>query len=153
MVTYKHKKAVEFLNKQFWHDSILYEIRIIRRESLDQAIIFLKLLTDADGWKSHSTTLQFNDCYYIETKMHGGVDAMSDGEMISETSANLSSAFIDNVYDLWRNAKIQLTELFHISIVLASTGSEIDIVCKSVTVNMESDIQEHSAPPPLYPTR
>jgi hypothetical protein len=153
MNTYKHKKAVEFLNDQFWHDSILYEVRVIRRDSLDQAKIFLKLLTDADGWESRNTTFQFNDCYYIETKMHGGVDAMSDGEMISEASANLSNAFIDQVCELWIKSKMHLPELFHISIVLASTGSEIDIVCKSVTVDMESDIQEHSAPPPIYPTR
>jgi len=153
VITYKYKKAVEYLNDQYWHDSILYEIRIIRRDSLDQAILILKLLTDADGWESRNTIMQFNDCYYVETKMHGGVNALSDGEMISEASTNLSSKFIDQVNKVWGNAKIKLPELFHISMILSSTGSAIDIVSKSVTVDMESIVEKHSAPPPMYPTR
>ena len=95
MNKYSHKKAVEFLNDQFWHDSVLYEIRIIRTDPSDQVIIPINLITNEDDWESQKTTLIFNDCYYIETKMHGGVAAMSDGEMISYATAELESSFID----------------------------------------------------------
>jgi hypothetical protein len=40
--------------------------------------------------------------------MDGGVDALSDGEMISEATANLSGQFIDQVNDTWRKANIEL---------------------------------------------
>jgi hypothetical protein len=148
-----HREAVDFLNDQCWHDSVLYEIRIIRTNSTDQVILPLNLITNYDEWEYQKTTLTFNDCYYIEAKMNGGVIAMSDGEMISEANANLSSPFIDQVLDAWRKIKVELSELFHFSILLASTGSEINIVSKSVCVATESDSEKHSAPPPIYPTR
>jgi len=153
MNKYRHKKAVEFLNDQYWHDSVLYEIQIIRTNSLDQVIIPINLITDEDEWESQNTTLVFNDCYYIETKMHGGVVAMSDDEMISYATAELKSSFIDQVKKSWGKSKIELPELFHFSLMLASTGSEINLVCKSVSVELEGTSGKHSAPPQIFPTR
>jgi len=153
MNKYFHKEAVSFLNDQCWHDSVLYEIRIIRTNSLDQAIIHLDLLCDYHEWESQRVNLIFNDCYYMETKMNGGVSGMSEGEMVSGATANLSNPFIDQVTATWKTSGINLPDLFHFSIILASTGSEIDIVCKSVGVVFESDGTKHNAPPPIYPTR
>jgi hypothetical protein len=153
MNKYSHDNAVEFLNNQFWHDSVLYEIRIIRTDSLDQVVIPINLITNEDDWESQKTTLIFNDCYYIETKMHGGVSAMSDGEMISYATADLESPFIDQVIDSWGKTEMKLPKLFHFSLMLASTGSEINIVCNSVSMELESASGKHSAPPQIFPTR
>ncbi len=152
MIKYNHREAVEFLNDQYWHDSVLYEIRIIRTNSLDQVTIPINLIISEDEWESQKITLIFDDCYYIETKMNGGVIAMSDGEMISNATASLSGSLVDQVNDTWRKAKMKLQKLFHFSMLLASTGSEIDIVCKSVSVVIESNSEKHSAPAQLFPT-
>ncbi len=152
MVKYNPEEAVEYLNNQCWHDSVLYEIRIIRTNSLDQAIIFLNLITDEYEWKSQKVSLVFNDCYYLETKMNGGVDALSDGEMISEATANFRSAFISQVESIWDKMQFQIPELFHFSMSLASTGSEIDIVSGSVSVVAERGVEKHSTPPPIFPS-
>ena len=86
-----HNEAISFLNDLYWHDIVLYEIRIIRTNSVDQAIIILDLITSEDGLESNRCTLTFNDCYYIGTQMNGGVDAISDGEMIYQADAIIDS--------------------------------------------------------------
>ncbi len=132
MKQYKYFEAVDFLNDQYWHDSVLYEIQIIRRNSADIAIIILDLIMSEDGSESKLCHLTFNDCYLIETKMHGGVDAISDGEMIYRAFASTKSPLIDQVVDTWKNS-FDIKGLFQFSFTLSSTNSEVNIVCKSVT--------------------
>jgi hypothetical protein len=78
---------------------------------------------------------------------------MSDGEMISYATADLESPFIDQVIDSWGKTEMKLPKLFHFSLMLASTGSEINIVCNSVSMELESASGKHSAPPQIFPTR
>jgi hypothetical protein len=153
MTQYSGKNAVNFLNEQFWHDSILYEIRIIRTNSLDQVAISINLLMEEDEWASKKHIFLFNNCYHIETKMHGGVSCMSDGEMISYATAKLNCQLIEKVSNTWEKTKNELPELFNFSMLLASTGSKINIVCQSVNVSQERGIKKHNAPQPIAPTR
>ena len=67
MKQFTHNEAIAFLNNQYWHDSVLHEIRIIRTNSVDQTIILLDLITREDGMESNRCTLTFKDCYYIGT--------------------------------------------------------------------------------------
>ena len=133
MKQYSHNEAIDYLNSLIWHDSILYEIRIIRANSADQAVIIFDLIIDEENFTTQRTTLTFNDCYLIETRMKGGVDAISDGEMIYEASAKSESPKINGVVELWKNI-FRLEGLLHFSMILSSTNSEIEIICKSITV-------------------
>ena len=117
MKQFTHNEAIRFLNDQYWHDSVLYEIRIIRANSIDQAIIILDLITNEDGMESNRCTLTFNDCYYIGTQMNGGVDAISDGEMIYQAEASTDSPQIEQVIEAWNNV-LELVDLFHFSMTL-----------------------------------
>lgn len=151
MNTYLHKEAVEFLNSQCWHDSVVYEINLVRTNSADQAIILLDLISDYDEWQSKKTRLIFSDCYYIETRMNGGVVG-TGGECVSDADASLTDKHIDDVVGVWRNIDVDLPNLFHFSMCLASTGSEVNIVCKSMSIEAEEEGTTHDSPPPLYPT-
>ena len=136
MKQFNHNEAISFLNDQYWHDSVLYEIRIIRTNSVDQAIIIIDLINSEDGLKSNRCSLTFNDCYYIGTQMNGGVDAISDGEMIYQAEASTDSPLLEQVIESWNNV-LEIADLFHFSMTLSSTNSEIDIVCKSVTIKID----------------
>jgi hypothetical protein len=133
MKQYEYKEAVHFLNEQYWHDSVLYEFRIIRTNSADQATIILDLIISEDGAESKKCVLTFNDCYYIETQFFGGVDAISDGEMIYQAEAVSENTQIDRVVESWKPI-LEPKNLFYFSMSLSSTNSEIKIVCKSVSV-------------------
>ena len=133
MKQYRHSEAVTFLNDQYWHDSVLYEIRIIRTNSADQAVIIIDLIISEDGLESKKCVLTFNDCYFIGTRINGGVDAISDGEMIYQAEASINSHQIDRVVETWKSM-FTLTDLFHFSMTLSSTNSEIEVVCKSVSI-------------------
>ncbi|MCP3930939.1 MAG: hypothetical protein GY705_17780 [Bacteroidetes bacterium] len=153
MTKYQGSKAVEYLNDQYWHDSILYEIKIIRAQSADKVLVSLNLIVDEEDWKSKQTTLVFNECYYIETKMNGGIECMSDGEMISTASATLQGKRLDQVIETWKKFELKTKELFQFSMSLASTGSEFIVVCKSFNIVIGKETLKHNAPPPIAPTR
>ena len=65
--------------------------------------------------------------------MHGGVNAISDGEMIYLAEATDASPLIEQVLETWKDL-LEIVDLFHYSMNLSSTDSDIDIVCKSVTI-------------------
>lgn len=153
MINYQGKKAVEYINDQCWHDSVLYEIRIIRVNSSDQLVLDLNLIVDEEKWISQHTSLTFNECYYIETKMNGGIECMSDGEMISGASATNEAKLIDEVCNKWAKFGLKLQALFQFSMMLASTGSTLQIVCNSIEIDTERKACKHKAPPQIYPTR
>ena len=153
MSNFKGNKALDFLNDQSWHDSILYEINIIRTQSADQVIITLNLIVDEKEWKSQHISLTFNECHYIETKMNGGIGCMSDGEMISSASANFQGKYVDQVREEWKKFKIQSKELFQFEMSLASTGSEIYVVCNSFDLVSNHKIVKHNAPPQIATIR
>jgi hypothetical protein len=133
MKQYSHSEAINYLNSLIWHDSILYEIKIVRANSADQAVIIFDLIIDEENFTRQRTKLTLNDCYLIETRMNGGVNAISDGEMICEASAKSESPKINGVVELWEKI-FRLEGLLHFSMILASTNSELEIVCKSITV-------------------
>jgi len=151
MNKYEYKKAVEFLNGKIWHDSVLFEVRINRANSQDQVIIYLDLISNDDTWESQRVSMIFDGCYHIGTKFNGGVDCISEGEMISGANANYSDPQIENVKDTWKNLEVDLSDVFYFSMVLASTGSTIDVVCKSVSEVVESERAQHKVPPPILP--
>jgi hypothetical protein len=132
MKQYSQSEAVSYLNSLIWHDSVFHEIRIIRTNSADQAVIILDLIFDEENQRAEKIKITFNDSYLIETKMNGGVDAISDGEMVFEASAKSDSEQKDEVVKLWKEM-FNLDDLFHFSMTLASTDSKIDIVCRNIT--------------------
>ena len=124
-------EAIEFLNDQCWHDSVLYDIRIIRTNSADQVEIALDLIQDYENLRFRRCTFTFNDCYYIETRMNGGVKCISDGEMIYIAKATNDSSYIDKVVDVWKEV-LTLERLIFFSMNLSSTNSQIEIVCRGI---------------------
>ena len=130
MKQYSHTKAVSYLNGLIWHDSVLDDFKIIRTGSVDQAVMNLDMVID-DDQQYKRLTLSFNDCYLITTKIHGGVDYGSEGEMILEASAQSENPQIDHVINTWKDI-LEINNLLHFSMTLSSTNSEIEIVCKSI---------------------
>lgn len=153
MNNYQGSKNIEYLNDLYWHDSVLYEIKIIRAQSADQVFISLDLIVDEEEWKSKPISLVFNQCYYIETKMHGGIECMSDGEMISSASASFEGKHLDQVAETWKKFNLNMKDFFQFSMSLASTGSELTVVCKSFDLVFGEQALKHNAPPPITPTR
>ena len=133
MKQYSQSEAVSYLNSLVWHDSVFHEIRIIRTNSVDQAVIILDLIIDEENQSTQKTKITFNNSYLIETKMNGGVDAISDGEMICAASVNSESDRKNEIVSLWKEI-VDLSDLFHFSMTLSSTNSKIDIVCRSITI-------------------
>ncbi len=133
MKLYENKEAVTFLNEQYWHDSVLYEFRIIRTNSADQVMLIIVLITNDDGSESLKCVFTFNNCYYIETQFYGGVKAISDGEMVYQADATTESPAINRLVESWKHVALP-SDLFYFSLTLSSTNSVIKMVCKSVTV-------------------
>jgi hypothetical protein len=142
--------AVERLNSLFWHDSVLYELRIIRTHSADAVVFTLDLLSDWDAWVSRRAELRFDGCLVISTEFRGGVICLSDGEMVSEAEALLTGPHLERV-----TAKAPMLvkpqhREFHIT--LASTGSTVCLVFSSFSICFARTGHSHDAPPPRFPT-
>ncbi len=132
MKQYSHNEAVSFLNSLIWHDSVLDKFKIIRTGSVDQSVMNLNMVID-DDQQYQRFTLSFNDCYLISTKIHGGVDYGSEGEMIFEASAQSENPKIVDVINTWKDI-LEINDLLHFTMTLSSTNSEIEIVCRSISV-------------------
>lgn len=148
---FPHEEAIRLINDQFWHDSILYEIRIVRTNSADRVEMLVELITDDIKWKSTRVDIIFDGCYFVGSAIYGGVDCISDGEMISGASATVESSCITQVYETWKKMNCSPANLLHFSMVLSSTGSTIDIICQSVAINSHGGTEMHSAPEPIFP--
>ena len=128
------RKAVEYLNDQIWHDSILYEIVLVRSGSADRVVLKLDLSLD---WKDEiyvNVELAFNECRHVRTQMNWGVKCISEGEQIFGAESSEADALIDEIRETWRKVGIQLDNLGVFRMELASTGSTIEIVFSGITV-------------------
>ena len=57
--------AVAFLNDQYWHDSVLYQIDLVRRDSADRVVLDLDLLGDWETGISSRHELRFEKCWHV----------------------------------------------------------------------------------------
>lgn len=146
------KKAVDWLEDQVWHDSVLYEIRLLRLDSKDQVIVYLDLLLDWEKQISRRVELTFCDCWSVRTEMNWGVECMSGGEMIYSAKASTSADVISQVRSVWSGYNMALDDLGAIRIDLSSTSSTIDIVFAGLAVSYLAAAGPHGAPPPLAPS-
>lgn len=140
-------ETIEWLNGLCWHDSVLYEIRFIRTNSLDQVVLILDLLQDWEAQISQRTTITFQDCWLVKTQMNWGVNCMSSGEMIDSLTSCQQGKLIDKVRSEWPH--LNNTKLAELRLDMASTGSILDLVCGAVEITTDSVSGEHNAPLPI----
>jgi len=148
--TFAGDAAVEWLNSISWHDSVLYELRIIRTHSADALVFTLDLLSDWETWVSRRAELHFDGCLVISAEFLGGIIGLSDGEMVSEAEAFSIGPHLERITSKAPMFVTQQHREFHIT--LASTSSTVCLVFSSVSVTFLSTEQPHDAPPPKYPT-
>ncbi|MEE9391851.1 MAG: hypothetical protein V3W41_05020 [Planctomycetota bacterium] len=144
------KDAVAYLGGRCWHDSVLYEIVLVRTESLDQVILKLDLLSDWENQTSQAVELIFGGCWHVQTKMSWGVKCMSGGEMIGAAESLDSDPAIERVRATWDNAGVSLGDIGLFRMDLASTSSTIEVVFSKITVRHFGTSGPHRAPPPLH---
>jgi hypothetical protein len=137
--------AEDWLNSLCWHDSILYEIRLIRCGSADQVVLCMCLIQNWDKNISCEAEITFNDCLLVNTEMKWGVTCMSDGEMIYDGMTSRDGELVRKVLDEWKGL-IDQKPLAQFTLDLASTGSSLAIVFKSLTYFLNQKASPHPAP-------
>jgi hypothetical protein len=142
------KDAVDYLNDKCWHDSVLYEIVLLRTDSADRVVLKFDLLLDWDQQVSEYIEIVFNGCYHVAAQMNWGVDCMSDGEMVLNVECTDSDDLIDAIREKWG---ANGTDIGIFRMKMASTSSTLEIVFRGVTVKQTGGARPHNAPPPLYP--
>jgi hypothetical protein len=140
--------VMQLIDEVSWHDSVVYSITCIRKESLDAVVINTRLLYDWDKQLSCPVRITFGGCLRVSMEMDWGVECLSDGEMI----AGLEIAAADDVIDAVRNIRQSrdLGSIYHITLTLASTGSRVDIAGTGLRIEPIGSPNKHSAPPPLF---
>lgn len=140
-------ETIEWLNGLCWHDSVLYEIRFIRTNSLDQVILILDLLEDWEAQISQRTIITFQECWLANTQMNWGINCMSGGEMIYGLIGRQEGALIDKVRSDWPH--LNQAKLAELRLEMAATGSMLELVFGCVEITNDSVPLQHNAPPPV----
>ncbi len=144
-VVESNRDAAEQLNGLCWHDSILYEVQLIRRNSADQVLLSLQLIAEGQEHSSSQAQILFNGCYLVRSEMNWGVKCMSDGEMIYSASSSDGGDLVEAVRKHWKG-HIDGIPLSQFKLELASTGSTIEIVFRSITIRLSENTINHPAP-------
>ena len=146
--------AVEWLNDQYWHDSVLHELRFVRTGSADRVVLVLDLLSDWEAWVSREAVITFEGCWSSHARMNGGAVDGSGGEMIHLAAAAAEGDLIAAVRQKWKDAwKDRTAErpLAQFWLELSVTASRVEFVFESVAWRFGSGERPHSAPVPMVP--
>ena len=141
--------AVEYLNDLIWHDSVLQTIQFTRTKSLDQVVFHVNLLTDWEDQLSVLSRLTFKNCLAVKSIMNWGVICLSDGEMIDEIECNRNDKYISDSLNQY-NQELK-DQYAYFKMILSSTGSTIELTFNEIELAKLDSIENHNAPPPLYP--
>lgn len=116
-----------------WHDSVLEELRVIRRGSADRVELVCKFLVDWDAQVEVDAELHLEGCESILIDATGGVDCTSVGEVISEASWSSEGSEIDAALRMWSGIR-KPNNLIVLRFSLSSTGSSVACVFTGVRV-------------------
>ena len=116
---------IEEFNQLPWHDAVLADMRIDRRDPGHQDRVELAV-SWPDGRKQR---LVFDDCYRLRTDMNFGVIAP---ESIDSATAEVNTADISELVEKWRAIGAEIEGLARFEIRTSSTGSVIQVFAKSL---------------------
>lgn len=143
--------AVVLLNDIAWHDSVLYDLVLVRRNSADEVVMNLRLLTDWEAQLSCDVRLTFGRCFGVRADMTWGVECLSDGEMVYDATAYDRHVELERVAEKWKTSGLVVGEIGLFELDMASTSSSVRVIFREVRLEPVSGIGPHSAPPPLLP--
>lgn len=120
------------MNEEFnnlpWHDAILKEI-IIDRETQD--VISVSVIWPEDIDTNKYALIEFFSCYAFRSKMNFG---MFGPDSIMTASCENTSEELDQLRSIWKEMRIDLSEVDCFRIETNTTGSEIKIFAKSFKI-------------------
>lgn len=112
------------MNKSFnefsWHDSNLQFIYIDRQKPGELDVVKIQI----DWPDSHSSTIEFYDCYALNMNMNFGIVAC---ESILTAECITDSEELNSIRKKWIKVNVNLDQLKCYRIVTNSTNSVIDI--------------------------
>lgn len=121
-------KNCETFNDLPWHDAVLLELLIDRRNSGEEDKVRM-LVRWPDG---RISSLVFRDCYQFVSEMNFGVIAE---ESILRAECTANGVEIQKIRDKWSSIGIDLSELFCCSIQTNSTNSKLNIYALSMSIS------------------
>jgi hypothetical protein len=127
--------AVEWLNSQCWHDSILYEIRFIRTNSADEVQLILDLIESYEPVSAYRALLVFRDCWSVQSRMNWGVECLSGGEHIDWAQCSETGELIEQTRETWSKIGLKVKNVAQFKLMMASTGSTLDLVFGEVEIS------------------
>jgi hypothetical protein len=138
------------LNEVEWHDSVLLSLEFDRAvERRDELRLHLLVLVDLSTWESEEWRIDLVGCRAVRIGLNGGVECLSEGEMIDTLEIQTSGDLVSEVQRTWSG--LSLPPLGQMTLRLASTGSHICAVFEAVRVSHEGAARAHPAPVRLGP--